>query len=114
MRAGWMRPSAMRLAIACRATSRRNGSKEERMLAPGGGRGEVLLRVRDGGVARAEVLLERIARGEAIGERARLVGEDLLETDHLLLPRPRPGFGVGNQRVRFLARLELGFLLEGF
>ncbi len=35
MRAGWMRPSAIRRSMTCRATSRRNGSKLERMIAPG-------------------------------------------------------------------------------
>ena len=35
MRAGWMRPSAISRSIAWRATSRRNGSKLERMIAPG-------------------------------------------------------------------------------
>ncbi len=35
MRAGWIRPSAISRSIAWRATSRRNGSKLERMMAPG-------------------------------------------------------------------------------
>ena len=35
MRAGWMRPSAISRSIACRAISRRYGSKPERMIAPG-------------------------------------------------------------------------------
>ena len=35
MRAGWMRPSAMSRSMAWRATSRRNGSKLDRMIAPG-------------------------------------------------------------------------------
>ena len=35
MRAGWMRPSAISRSIACRAISRRSGSKLERMIAPG-------------------------------------------------------------------------------
>ena len=35
IRAGWIRPSATSRSIACLAISRRNGSKQERMMAPG-------------------------------------------------------------------------------
>ena len=66
-------------------------------------------------LARAQLLLELVGCGQAIGERARLVGEGLLEAGDFLAPvarlaaRPR-AISV----VRFLARLELRFLAEGF
>src|SRR6185436_5983359 len=65
-------------------------------------------------VAGAQLALELLGVGDAVGERPGAVGEPLLEADDLLLPIAGLPIGVGEERVRLLARLELGFLLEGF
>src|SRR5262249_56781776 len=64
-------------------------------------------------VALAQIALELVRRGNAIRERARAIGERLLEAGDLLLAIARLAFGVGDERVRFLAGFELGFFFEG-
>ena len=55
----------------------------------------------------------RVGGGDAIRERAGLLGERLFQAGDLQLARPRLALGVGDDGVRLLAGLELGFFLEG-
>ena len=70
-------------------------------------RGECLL-------AGAQILFDAIGRGQAVGQRARLVGEPLFEADDFLAPLARLLLGFGRQLVRLLARFEGRFLAKGF
>ena len=65
-------------------------------------------------LARAQVLFDAVGGGEPIGERARLVGEPLLEADDFLATLARLLLGFGGELVRLFARLERGFLAKVF
>jgi hypothetical protein len=41
------------------------------------------------------------------------IGQPLFQADHLLLALARLAVGVGEERVRLLARFELGFFFQG-
>ena len=79
-----------------------------------GGRGGALLVGGERLFARAEILFDPVGCGEAIGERARLVGEPLLEADDLLAALARLLLGFGGQLVRLFARFERRFLAKRF
>ncbi len=82
------------------------------MLAFGdGGRGGLLEIARDLFTA-AKISLHPVGCGQAIGERAGLVGERLLEVDDFLLPGSRRGFCRGCQLVRAFTRLEGSLLAD--
>ena len=62
---------------------------------------------------RAEILLEPVGRGQAVGEGARLVGERLFEREHLLAPLARLRCSASAAMVvRLFACLERGFLAQ--
>ena len=85
--------------------------RDELVDARGGGRG-ALLAGGDGLLAAADLLFGAVARREAIRERACLLRQPQLERADLLTPIAGLALGCLGQLVRFLARLERGFLAD--
>jgi hypothetical protein len=84
----------------------------EHLVAAQRRRFALFLELGERAVTGAELALEAIRFRDAVGERARLFRQAVLEPDDLLVPRARLGLGLGHDRVRLLARLDLRFLLD--
>src|SRR6185295_12887446 len=91
---------ALELALAVR----------DELIALGEAGRDLLLLLGDLFLAAPQLALEPIGLGEAVGQRAGLVGEDLLEGGDLLLALAGLAFGIGGDLVGLFARLEHRFL----
>ena len=93
---------ALELALAFR----------DELLALGRARRHRFFPRRQGAFAAAEILLEPVGCGQAVGEGARLVRELLFEREHLLASFTHALVGLGGDGVRLFACLDGGFLAQ--